>query len=112
MDSNKTARRPNINYILVINIILILNIIDLVLTFVGLRAGYFIEANAFLLYVYEKSPFVFVIIKVVIITAFYFICRFNIYKVSEFIRYLILIPLSVYSFVFLLHIITLISLPF
>ncbi len=112
MEGRNTAPRININYILILNIILVLNIIDLVLTAIGLKVGYFIEANGLLLNVYEKSPYAFMLLKIVIILAFYFICRLNINKISQFIRYLLLVPLSVYSFVFILHLMTLGSLLF
>ncbi len=112
MKSRNTAQKIELNYILILNIILVLNIIDLILTYIGLKVGYFIEANGLLLNVYEKSPYAFILLKVVIILAFYFICRLNINKVSQFIRYLLLVPLSVYSFVFLLHLMTLGSLLF
>lgn len=112
MKSRNTAQKIELNYILILNIILVLNIIDLILTYIGLKVGYFIEANGLLLNVYEKSPYAFILLKAVIILAFYFICRLNINKVSQFIRYLLLVPLSVYSFVFLLHLMTLGSLLF
>lgn len=112
MEGRNTAPRININYILILNIILVLNIIDLVLTAIGLKVGYFIEANGLLLNVYEKSPYAFILLKIVIILAFYFICRLNINRISQFIRYLLLVPLSVYSFVFILHLMTLGSLLF
>ncbi len=112
MESRNTAQKIELNYILILNIILVLNIIDLILTYIGLKVGYFIEANGLLLNVYEKSPYAFILLKAVIILAFYFICRLNINKVSQFIRYLLLVPLSVYSFVFLLHLMTLGSLLF
>lgn len=112
MESRNSAQRIEINYILILNIILVLNIIDLILTFIGLKVGYFIEANGLLLNVYEKSQYTFILLKVVLIVAFYIICRLNIKKVSQFIRYLLLVPLSVYSFVFILHFMTLGSLLF
>ncbi len=112
MEGRNTANRKEINYILILNIILVLNFVDLILSFIGLQVGYFIEANGLLLNIYEKSPYTFILLKVAIILAFYLICRLNIKKISQFIRYLLFVPLSVYSFVFLLHLMTLGSLMF
>lgn len=110
MEDKNIIVKPSINYLLVINTILIMNIIDLVLTVIGLELGYFIEANKYMLWVYEKSPVALILIKLFLMLFFYFVCKAYINKVRNFIKHLLLIPLPVYSIIFILHIITLVRL--
>lgn len=97
-----------LNYKKIINVILILNLIDLVLTYVGLEAGYFIEGNFLMDNLYNFNKISFVLVKVIAISFFGYTCHKYYYKISLNIKRLLIIPLIVYSYVTILHLLVLI----
>ena len=97
-----------LNYKKIINVILILNLIDLVLTYVGLEAGYFIEGNVIMDNLYNFNKISFVLIKVIAIIFFGYICHKYYDRISLTIKRLLIIPLIAYSYVTILHLLVLI----
>ena len=96
-----------INYQKIVSIIVILNILDLILTYCGLNAGYFVEGNVMLNKIYEMNPYLLIIIKMFIVILFAFIMFKYINKIRLFIKTLLFIPLIFYSYIIVLHILTL-----
>lgn len=96
------------NYKSVINIILILNILDLILTYIGLEIGYFVEGNVLMANLYEFNKYYFIGLKVIIILLFSIICYKFYDRISLKIKRLFWIPLTAYSYVTILHLLILI----
>lgn len=97
----------NINYKKIVIIILLFNLIDLILTYYGLQAGYFIEGNELMNSLYEINPYLLILVKL-LVTLFFAIIMFRfIDKLSLFIKTLLFIPLVLYSYVMVLHLIVL-----
>lgn len=96
-----------INYKKIALTIIILNVLDLIFTYCGLNAGYFVEGNAMLNEVYETNPYLLIIIKILVIILFAFVIFKYIDKIRLFVKTLLFIPLIFYSYIMILHILTL-----
>lgn len=96
-----------INYKLIVNTIIVFNIIDLLLTYVGLKIGYFVEGNKLLEQLYLHEEFLFIGVKVLSIIFFAFVTKKFINAISEKIKILFFIPLFVYGYIMILHLIIL-----
>lgn len=97
-----------LNYKKIINIILILNIIDLLLTYVGLEMGYFIEGNILMENLYNFNKIYFILVNVIIVCFFGYVCHKYYDRISLTIKRLLIIPLIVYSYITILHLLVLI----
>lgn len=83
--------------------LLVLNLLDLVLTYLGLKLKYFIEGNPILKNIYTKSESSFLLVKIsVTLFSCYFIGR-GLIK-FKWVRKAIFIPLVVYIIVLIMHI--------
>lgn len=102
------ARKNNIDYKLIIALILLLNAIDLFLTSIGLELGYFVEGNALMNNLYEYNKYCFVGFKFFIMTFFTWFCFRYYEKLTLRIKRILIIPFGVYLYIFLLHILTII----
>lgn len=95
-----------INYKLMIALILLLNAIDLFLTFIGLELGYFVEGNSLMNSLYYYNKIYFVGLKIVIMTFFTWVCLKYYDKLTLRIKRTLIIPFGVYLYIFLLHMLT------
>lgn len=99
-------KQNKIDYKLMIALILLLNSIDLFLTFVGLELGYFVEGNVLMNDLYYYNKIYFVGLKIVIMTFFTWVCLRYYDKLTLRIKRTLIIPFGVYLYIFLLHILT------
>ena len=82
----------------------ILNIIDGILTYLGVYYNYAYEVNVLMIQIVE-SLFLLILVKIILTSLFLFCIDyfFQNYKIGKFVRLLIILPLIVYSLIFCNH---------
>jgi len=89
-----------------IAILLVLNVLDLMCSFWGLRAGVIVEANPIMNYIYQVNPWVFVLAKLIIPTTLLLLVNWLIKLVrpSILVKTLMNMTLVVYGLIAVTHI--------
>lgn len=97
-------------YDFLIKTIIFMNILDLTLTYIGLKAQYLQEGNVALAYLYNQNHIYFIAVKVIAILYFSFSLLVLMKTLTKKIKILLWITFFVYNYITILHLIILISL--
>ncbi|QQZ10955.1 DUF5658 family protein [Heyndrickxia vini] len=81
-----------------------LNIIDAVISFIGLKLDLIQEANPLMGYIYNQHPFLFLLVKLSFSFLLYSFLYANKIPTKNIVKYTTYTAVVVYSFVFSLHI--------
>lgn len=92
-----------LNYKLIVYSVCIMNLFDLVCTYIGLKESYIEEGNDLMAFCYNTNSFYFIFVKSAAIIFFFLILTKFLNRLSFITKTMLLITFSIYVYVMCLH---------